>query len=105
MANIEREYYFAPTWDYPPGGPIKLGNIISSVKKPHRPLATLEPTATDLITTQKSSVTYSDERSKSGEFSLLTKFLSFLGIGVDVGVGRENRLVSVQSVTLSNVPS
>ncbi|ENH75406.1 hypothetical protein FOC1_g10002966 [Fusarium oxysporum f. sp. cubense race 1] len=32
MANRDFFYFYAPTWDYPPEGPIKLGNVISSVK-------------------------------------------------------------------------
>ncbi|KAL1596527.1 hypothetical protein SLS60_009174 [Paraconiothyrium brasiliense] len=88
MANTVPEYYFAPTWDYPPEGPIKLGNIISSSKKPHRPLANLVPVDTDVMTTNKESVTYSKEKMRSRDFSILASFLSFLGAGADAGIRR-----------------
>ncbi|KAM0350649.1 hypothetical protein ACHAPU_003136 [Fusarium lateritium] len=83
MANREYFYFYAPTWDYPPDGPIKLGNIISSVKKPHLPLNTAPPSG--IFGTEKKSVGYTKEKLRSGRFSILTKFLSVFGLGVDVG--------------------
>ncbi|KAF5002041.1 hypothetical protein FGRMN_652 [Fusarium graminum] len=83
MANREHFYFYAPTWDYPPDGPIKLGNIVSSVKKPHLPLNTAPPSG--IFRTEKKSVEYTKEKLRSGRFSILTKFLSVFGLGVDVG--------------------
>ncbi|KAI0379220.1 hypothetical protein F5Y04DRAFT_260007 [Hypomontagnella monticulosa] len=86
MANRTFYFFYAPTWDYPPDGPIKLGNVLTSLKKPERPLCTVAPIAdTDVFTSEKRQVEFSREKLKSGQFSILTKFLSFLGIGVDVG--------------------
>ncbi|SPQ26063.1 085264aa-fb84-4513-9374-dac57e83f289 [Thermothielavioides terrestris] len=34
MANQTKQYFLAPTWDYPPNGPISLGNIILSPRAP-----------------------------------------------------------------------
>ncbi|KAJ0350325.1 hypothetical protein KNSL1_003996 [Colletotrichum chrysophilum] len=86
MANREFVFFYAPTWDYPPEGPIKLGNIITSVKKPHLPISCIPPLEEDgIFRTQKRSVKYTKEKMRSGKFSILTKFLSILGFGIDVG--------------------
>jgi hypothetical protein len=90
MAN--RRYFFAPTWDYPPGGPIKLGNVITSVKKPERPLHCAPPPVdSDVFSSKKTSVKYTREKLRKGKFSILTKFLSFVGFGMDFGAEIENK--------------
>ena len=92
MANRERLYFYAPTWDSPPDGPIRLGNVLTSVTKPDRPLACNPPPSdSDVFRTEKRSVRYTREKLRSGQFSVLTKFLSFLGFGVDVGVDFHRR--------------
>lgn len=92
MANREFFYFYAPTWDFPPDGPIQLGNVIASVKSPHRPLSCSPPQkVSKVFTTTKKSVQYTKEKFRSGRFSILTKFLSVLGFGVDVGTERSNR--------------
>ncbi|KAF4960852.1 hypothetical protein FGADI_685 [Fusarium gaditjirri] len=86
MANREFYYFYAPTWDNPPNGPIKLGNVISSVKEPHRPRFYHPPSDdSDITKLEKKSVQYTKEKLKSGRFSILTKFLSVFGFGIDVG--------------------
>ncbi|KIL92962.1 hypothetical protein FAVG1_04143 [Fusarium avenaceum] len=86
MANRECYYFYAPTWDNPPNGPIKLGNVISSVKEPHRPRFYHPPSAdSDITKLETKSVQYTKEKFKSGRFSILTKFLSVFGFGIDVG--------------------
>ncbi|KAL6922972.1 hypothetical protein ACHAPO_011726 [Fusarium lateritium] len=86
MANREFYYFYAPTWDNPPDGPIKLGNVISSVKEPHRPRFYHPPSDdSDITKLEKKSVQYTKEKLKSGRFSILTKFLSVFGFGVDIG--------------------
>ncbi|EEU35606.1 uncharacterized protein NECHADRAFT_52455 [Fusarium vanettenii 77-13-4] len=86
MANRDFFYFYAPTWDYPPGGPIKLGNVITSVKNPHRPLfCSPPPEESDVFKTEKKSVQYTKEKLRRGRFSILTKFLSVLGFGIDIG--------------------
>lgn len=86
MANREFVFFYAPTWEYPPEGPIKLGNIITSVKKPHLPISCTPPQEEDgVFRTQKRSVKYTKDKMRSGKFSILTKFLSILGFGIDVG--------------------
>ncbi|WAO95823.1 Hypothetical protein NCS54_01346700 [Fusarium falciforme] len=86
MANRDFFFFYAPTWDYPPGGPIKLGNVITSVKNPHRPLfCSPPPEESDVFRTEKKSVQYTKEKLRRGKFSILTKFLSVLGFGIDIG--------------------
>lgn len=94
MASHEFYFFYAPSWDYPLGGPIKIGNVITSVKKPHRPLACVPPLEeSDIFITEKKSVQYTKEKLRSGKFSILTKFLSIFGFGVDVGAEIDNRCV------------
>ncbi|OCK74585.1 hypothetical protein K432DRAFT_338800 [Lepidopterella palustris CBS 459.81] len=86
MANNVFYFFYAPTWDYPPEGPIKLGNVITSIKKPEWPLYTAPlPTDSEVFSSGKSHVEFSKEKLRAGKFSILTKFLSILGVGVDVG--------------------
>ncbi|RMJ16557.1 hypothetical protein CDV36_003706 [Fusarium kuroshium] len=86
MANRDFFFFYAPTWDYPPDGPIKLGNVITSVKNPHRPLfCSPPPEDSNVFKTEKKSVQYTKEKLRSGKFSILTKFLSVLGFGIDIG--------------------
>lgn len=92
MANRQYFFFYAPTWDYPPDGPIKLGNVITSVKKPERPFyCAPPPEGSGVFSTEKTSVQYTKEKLRSGKFSILTKFLSILGFGVDVGAEVDNR--------------
>ena len=88
MSSAHHSYFFVPSWDYPPPpkGPIKLGNIITSIEEPENPLYTAPyPSDKDVILSVKKSVEYSKQRLRVGKFSILTKFLSILGVGVDVG--------------------
>ncbi|KAL7974578.1 hypothetical protein HDV63DRAFT_363575 [Trichoderma sp. SZMC 28014] len=55
MTNNQNLFFYAPTWDYPPDGPIKLGNVIASVKKPER-LHYVSPTDSDIFSTKKANV-------------------------------------------------
>jgi hypothetical protein len=108
MANHVFYFFYAPTWDYPPEGPIKLGNVITSTKKPERPLYTAPlPTNSEVFSSEKSHVEFSKEKLRRGKFSILTKFLSILGVGVDIGAkwdhrydGFESRAFSPPSVTI-----
>jgi len=92
MANATPEYFIPPTWDFPPDGPIALGSVILSLKRPHRGLATCPPTDADVLPSSKFSVSISKDKLKSGGFSVLTTFLGgLLGLGVDVGAEWEKR--------------
>ncbi|SPO01853.1 uncharacterized protein DNG_04526 [Cephalotrichum gorgonifer] len=75
MANRQHVFFYAPTWDYPPGGPIKLGNVITSVKSPQRPLHYVPPPEdpeAGVFSTTKTSVQYTKEKLRAGKFSILT---------------------------------
>lgn len=92
MANNVFYFYYAPTWDWPPEGPIKLGNVLTSIKKPERPLHTAPlPTTDEIFSSDKYEVEYSKEKLREGGFSILTTFLSILGLGVDVGADWKHR--------------
>jgi hypothetical protein len=102
MANRDFFFFYAPTWDYPPGGPIKLGNVITSVKNPHRPLfCSPPPEESDVFRTEKKSVQYTKEKLRRGRFSILTKFLSVLGFGIDIGATIDRRWVATPLSTHS----
>ena len=94
MSNSIKCYFYAPTWDFPPPpkGPIKLGNIITSIEQPENPLYTAPyPSDDEYFSSEKKDVEYSVEKSKAGKFSILTKFLSTLGVGVDLGMNWDRR--------------
>ncbi|ETS87208.1 hypothetical protein PFICI_01036 [Pestalotiopsis fici W106-1] len=86
MANNVFYFFYAPTWDWPPEGPIKLGNVIRAVGEPEQPLFTAPlPAASEVFTSEKFNVEYTKEKLREGRFSILTKFLSILGVGINVG--------------------
>jgi hypothetical protein len=92
MANQIAYYYFAPTWDFPPSGPLQLGNVLMSMKKPERALYTAPlPDATEIITSESGKVDFTLEKLKAGKFSILTRFVKFIGLGVDISTSWENR--------------
>ncbi|EMR62403.1 hypothetical protein UCREL1_10658 [Eutypa lata UCREL1] len=70
MANTNFFFYFAP---------------------PEQPLYTAPPpTSSQVFLSEKTEVEYSKEKLKAGSFSILTTFLSILGVGVDVSADLEN---------------
>lgn len=98
MASGVPEYFLPRNWDYPPDGPIRLGNVLSSLKEPHRPLATVKPDADKIIHRTKTNFNIDTEESQSGGISILTTFLSgLLGLGVDTSIDIEKRSVVVLS--------
>jgi hypothetical protein len=98
MANHVYSYFYAPSWDYPPDGPIKVGNVITSILKPEQPLFTAPyPSDGEMLLSEKKVVEYTKEKLRAGKFGILTKFLSILGFGVDFGVDWERRYFSLIS--------
>ncbi|KAL7940992.1 hypothetical protein V8C42DRAFT_201576 [Trichoderma barbatum] len=89
MANNQKLFFYAPTWDYPPNGPIQLGNVITSVKRPERPHHRVPPADSDVFTTKKTSVEYTDDQLQNKNFSILVKFFSVFGLNIHVSAGRE----------------
>ncbi|KAK8053019.1 hypothetical protein PG996_012320 [Apiospora saccharicola] len=90
MANRVRTLLLlCPNMGLPPDGPIKIGNVLASIKTPEIPLHTAPlPTAHELFSTEKRQVEFSYEKLRESRFSIITKFLCFLGVGVDAGVER-----------------
>ena len=94
MSNHIKSYFYAPSWDFPPPpkGPIQLGNIITSIEEPEIPLHTAPyPDDGEIFSSDKRNVEYSREKLRAGKFSILTKFLSLMGVGVDLGMDWERR--------------
>lgn len=92
MANHVPSFFYAPTWDIPPEGPIKLGNVIGSLKTPELPLHTAQlPTNEEVYSTEKREIEFSYERMLEAKFSIVTKFMSVFGVGVDMGSSRGKR--------------
>ncbi|KAF2633124.1 hypothetical protein BU25DRAFT_406379 [Macroventuria anomochaeta] len=92
MAAQVPEYYLSRNWDYPPtpDGPIQIGNVISSLKEPHRPLATVKPDIGSLITSTKTGTSLREEKGRSGGLSFMTTFLGgLLPLSGDVGINGE----------------
>ncbi|KAL6796178.1 hypothetical protein GGI42DRAFT_96293 [Trichoderma sp. SZMC 28013] len=89
MANNQNVFFYAPTWDYPPNGPIKLGNVITSVRKPERSLHWIPPSDSDIFSTKKMSVEHTKDQLQSERFSILVRFFSIFGLNVRVSTGRE----------------
>lgn len=97
MANSQNLFFYAPTWDYPPEGPIKLGNVITSVKKPERPLHCVPPADSDVFSTKKKNVQHTKDEAQNEKFSILVKFFNILGLDIQVSVGRQTRCVNIYS--------
>lgn len=101
MANIKHTYNICPTWNFPPDGPIQLGNVLWDYKLPHEPLS--RPDAARLATqrawsTTKDGYSYSPEKKKDWRLSFATKLLSnILGVGVDVSLGSSNRYLTLHT--------
>ena len=92
MANPQKTYFLAPSFDYPPTGPILLGNIISSPKYPNKPLnnASTRPAipAAALTTITKTDWKSTAAKSHSGKVGIWAKFLEVVvGVGVSVDAG------------------
>lgn len=94
MANLRKTYFLTPSFDYPPTGPVLLGNIISSPKYPDKPLnnASTRPAipAAALTTITKTDWKSTTAKSHSGKVGIWAKFLEVVvGAGVDVGTSWE----------------
>lgn len=92
MASETPEYFLPRNWDYPPNGPIKIGNVITSLKEPHRPIATLKPDDAILIKSPKTLAEIDTEKVRSGGVAIMTTFLSsLLGAGADLGIDSDKQ--------------
>ncbi|KAF4586003.1 hypothetical protein GQ602_005308 [Ophiocordyceps camponoti-floridani] len=108
MANLKKTYFLCPTWDYHPDGPLKLGNIIISPRRPGQALnGQSAPQVADVCPpTTKTNVTWSLDKLRSGQYGLWAEFLSFAaGLGAGVThrdeVGRRFTFESIETIEFS----
>lgn len=93
----QRSSRLLPRQDYPPGGPIRVGKVITSLKKPYRPPARLVRDAEagdsfNSFNSSQSNVTIEDEKRKQRGLAMLTTWPSgLLGLGHDVSADLEPR--------------
>ena len=94
MANVIKAYFLAPTWDYPPNGPIALGNIIAKPSNPSQPLNATNrlPIPVDSLVqpSVKTDWEWVNDKLRQGKIGIWARFLQALGIAVDVGVSYDN---------------
>ncbi|KAI0875183.1 hypothetical protein GGS24DRAFT_456228 [Hypoxylon argillaceum] len=92
MANRTLYFFLAPTWDLPsPAGPIQLGNVITSLKAPERPLYRGPKLDSEIFSSSQTHVTFSTEKLRAGRFGIFTRFMAaVLGLGIDATVGWES---------------
>lgn len=81
MANHVRSYFFPPSWDFPPGGLIQLGNIITSLDKPHQPVGkALYPEPDAVISSEKQEVEFSMNKLRARKLGFVASLVSLFGI-------------------------
>ncbi|KAI0543079.1 hypothetical protein GGR58DRAFT_450638 [Xylaria digitata] len=90
MANTIASYFFAPSWDYPRDGPIKIGNVITSIKQPEQPLYNAPLPPGGLVSSEKRGVEFSEEKLRGGKFGVWVRFLSVIGIDVGGSLNKSN---------------
>ncbi|KAI1757958.1 hypothetical protein F4782DRAFT_544358 [Xylaria castorea] len=93
MANRTLYFFLAPTWDLPspPSGPFQLGNVITSLKAPERPLYRGPNLDSETISSSQTRVTFSTEKLRAGRFGVFARFLAMaLGLGADATVSWES---------------
>ncbi|KAJ2987377.1 hypothetical protein NUW58_g4378 [Xylaria curta] len=103
MANRTLYFFLAPTWDLPPppSGPIQLGNVITSLKAPERPLCKAPKPVSEIFSSSQKKVTFSKEKLRDGRFGIFGRFLAMvLGLGVDVTAGWESKYVFISFLSL-----
>ncbi|KAH7025647.1 uncharacterized protein B0I36DRAFT_386073 [Microdochium trichocladiopsis] len=118
-----KSYFLTPSWDYPPDGPLKLGNIIISPVQPVPALVSV-PISTGRLTetgpssspreslnvgfrSTKQNVSWSREKQLSGQFGVWTSFLQFVGVnvGLDISRGSSELFEFDQMITEEHYPS
>lgn len=104
MGSQPKTYYLAPTRDCPPSGPIALGNVILSPRSPEVSLC--DPKSEFLLDLVKDSFTTTEigtSRTVKNERNIspnvFAKFMSFSGIGGDIGYDRGREKSATYSFT------
>jgi len=78
MANQVKNYFLSPSSDYPPGGPLALGNIIISPKRPVPPLAQAPSTPLPDISTSKDNFQWTRSHNTATSVGGWSKFLELV---------------------------
>lgn len=100
MAAQKKQYFLAPSWDYPPTGPLALGNIILSPSRPVPPLLaastltrTLDPAtlAPNRVSTTKHNVEWTRDKSVSHSLGVWSRFVQCLGVRLDFETSRSRQ--------------
>lgn len=90
MANEVKKYFLAPSWDYPPSGPISLGSIVRTPEaRGIVPPLYAQPDSALNLPCFKSSKTdwrWVSEGTRDASLGIWMKFLQFTGLGVDAGI-------------------
>lgn len=106
MANMKKTYYFPPTWDVHPQGPLKLGSVLASTKRPLQPLlicpvtdipqptifiAGADPAQPQIYSTTRQNISYITSTLRTGSFTLFASFIAaVLGVGPDMSTKLSN---------------
>ncbi|KAK3299817.1 uncharacterized protein B0H64DRAFT_1527 [Chaetomium fimeti] len=106
MAAQKKQYFLAPSWDYPPSGPIALGNIILSPSRPVPALlsaTTLSPpplsseskpetlAGPNRTSTFKHNVEWTRDQSLSRSLGVWSRFIELLGVRLDFETSRSTQ--------------
>ncbi|KAI1112782.1 hypothetical protein F5Y14DRAFT_242201 [Nemania sp. NC0429] len=93
MANRALYFFLSATWDLPasPSGPIQLGNVITSLEAPERPLYRNPKIESEIFSTLQTQVKFATEKLHAGRFGIFGRFLaSVLGLGIDATASWES---------------
>jgi hypothetical protein len=84
MANQVKNYFLAPSTDYPPNTVLSLGNVVISSKRavPALALAPLSFPPPSQISSSKSDFQWTRNHTSSVKLGVWAKFLEFLDLGV-----------------------
>ena len=88
MANQVKNYFLAPSTDYPPNGLLALGNIILSPKRPVPPLAPAPAAPLPHVSSSKENFTWMRNHSASAKLGLWTKFIELLSLHASINTAR-----------------
>jgi hypothetical protein len=93
---LKKTYFLAPNFDYPPGGLIALGDIITDPTEPENSLNEgdrVEIPASLIQYSVKTDWQTTREKLHEGKIGIWASFLQMLGIGGDIGANRMNAML------------
>jgi hypothetical protein len=90
---LKKTYFLAPNFDYPPGGLIALGGIITDPTAPENSLNEgnrVEIPASSIQHSIKTDWRTTREKLRGGKIGIWASFLQMLGLGGDIGTNYTN---------------